>query len=280
MQELLFILPGIIERSLIFSIVMFGMYLSSRILKFDDVTVEGSFGVSGAVTAALLTHGIHPIISTLIAIFVGGVAGAITALLHTKLRFNQLISGIIVSTALFSVSLKVAASNVPVTESNIFDFAIAKLLILIPINIALIVLIRWFLQTEIGFMIRATGINQQVVRMLGKRVDRFIILGLILSNMCNALAGSLFVQYVGFFSIWNNVGILIIALAGLILAETVSKELSVNMLLGAFAYQLIIATTFELQLDQDWNKMVTALLIIALIAAKQYLAKITVEKTC
>src|SRR5690606_308469 len=101
-------------------IVIIGMHLSSRILHFDDLTVEGSFGLGGALTTAALLAGINPIASTLCALIAGGLAGATTALLHTKLQFNQLMSGIIVTTALFSVSLKVGGANMPLPHRTIF----------------------------------------------------------------------------------------------------------------------------------------------------------------
>lgn len=279
MHELLIIGTSIAERGLIFAIVIMGMYISSRILQFDDLTVEGSFGLGGALTAAALLAGINPIVATVAAMCVGGIAGAATALLHTKLQFNHLMSGIIVTTALFSVSLKIGGANMPLSGTTIFTYLPLHATVLLSIiSLGLLYAIKWFLETEVGFVLRATGVNQQMVRMLGKNVHNYILLGLIVTNMFNALAGSLFVQYVGFFSIWNNIGVLIIALAGLILAETVSEQLGINIVIGSLLYQAIITTTFELQLDQDWNKMVTALLIIALIILKKQYSKPDLEQ--
>lgn len=283
MHELLLIGTGIIERGLIFGIVIIGMYITSRILHFDDLTLEGSFGLGGALTATCLAYGMHPISSLCIALCAGAIAGAMTALLHTQLQFNQLMSGVIVTTALFSVSLKVGGANKPLFGNTIFTLVplpLATLICLTVITLMVLYLIRWFLTTEMGYVLRATGTNQQMVRMLGKRVNIYILLGLTLSNMLNALAGSLFVQYVGFYSIWNNIGVLIIALAGLILAETFNTKFGPALLIGSFLYQAIIVTTFELQLDQDWNKMITALLIVALIAWKKLYTQSSVEKTC
>jgi putative ABC transport system permease protein len=283
MHELLLIATSIIERGLIFAIVIMGMYITSRILRFDDLTLEGSFGLGGALTATCLTHGVHPIITIIIALCAGAIAGAATALLHTKLQFNQLMSGVIVTTALFSVSLKVAGANKPLLGDTLFTlvpFPFATLITLTIIALSILYLISWFLDTQMGYVLRATGANKQMVRMLGKKVNIYILLGLALSNMLNALAGSLFVQYVGFYSIWNNIGVLIIALAGLILAETFSTAFGPALLIGSFLYQAIIVATFELQLDQDWNKMITALLIVALIAWKKLDTQSHVEKTC
>lgn len=277
MHDILILLIGIAERGFIFSLIIMGMFLTSRILKFDDLTIEGSFGVGGALTAALLKLHISPVTSTLSAMLIGGIAGLCTALLHTKFKLNNLMSGIIITTALFSVSLKLASANVSLGSLTIFHslpaFPLSTCIVLASVSITSLYALHWFLQTEIGFMVRATGANPIMISLLGKKVDTYIIIGLVLANMLNALAGSLFVQYLGFFSIWNNIGILIIAFAGLILAETWSKHLGINLLLGSILYQMIITTTFELQLDQDWNKMVTALLILSLILWKQLTTK-------
>jgi putative ABC transport system permease protein len=292
MHELLLIGTSIIERGLIFGIVIMGMYITSRILRFDDLTLEGSFGLGGALTALCLAYGMHPIVSICLAICAGAIAGAMTTVLHTQLQFNQLMSGVIVTTALFSVSLKIAGANKPLLGNTLFTLIpvpFATLILLTIIAGALLYLISWFLKTEMGYVLRATGANKQMVRMLGKKVNIYILLGLTLSNMLNALtlsnmlnalAGSLFVQYVGFYSIWNNIGVLIIALAGLILAETFNTNFGPALLMGSFLYQAIIVATFELQLDQDWNKMITALLIVALIAWKKWHSGPHGEKTC
>ena len=104
---------------------------------------------------------------------------------------------------------------------------------------------------------------------LGKNAHAFKIVGLMIANAITALSRALFVQYVGYFSIWANVGMLIISLAGLILAEAFGKGFGMHIIAGALAFQGIVAATFELNIDQDWNKLITALLIVTLIAFKK-----------
>jgi putative ABC transport system permease protein len=130
--------------------------------------------------------------------------------------------------------------------------------------------IQWLLKTECGFLFRAVGDNQQMLINLGKNPHHYTIATLMLSNALTALSGALFVQYVGYFSIWASVGILIIALAGLILSENFGRGFGINMLIGAIIYQAIIAATFEFNVDPEWNKLITALLIICMIALKQH----------
>lgn len=271
------IIKGIIERGLIFSITVMAIYITSRIIRFDDLSVEGTFGLGGALMALLLTYNVSWIIAFPVVIIAGATAGIVTGLLHTKLKLNNLISGIVVTTALFSINLKIAGSNMVIGNKNtIFDLIAGatniKLIILLPLIYGLLILIKWFLHTECGFLLEAVGDNPQMLTNLGKNADTYTIAALALANGLTACAGALFVQYVGYFSIWSGVGILIIALAGLILSEAFGKSFESNLLVGAILYQAILAATFEFNVDPEWNKLITALLIILMIAAKKHSA--------
>jgi len=278
MIELLHIAQGIVERGLIFGIVVAGVYIASRIISFDNLAVEGGFGLGGALTAQAIIVGINPWLGLLAAALIGAISGLATGLLHTKLNLNNLISGIVVTTGAFSIMLKIAGSNMSLAGKNtIFSLVptalmpYQSLIMLSLMSIVLFVGINWFLKTEIGFLLRAVGDNPQMLTNVGKSVHAYKILGLILSNTLAAISGALFVQYVGYFSIWASVGILIMGLAGLILAESISSKFGMVLIVGSIMYQAIIALTFEMQLDQDWNKLVTALLIVALIVLKNNL---------
>lgn len=280
MTELLHIAQGIIERGLIFSLIVAAVYLASRLIKFDNLAVEGAFGLGGAITAVLISYGINPWTTLIGAIFAGAFSGLVTGLLNTKLKLNTLISGIVVTTGLFSVTLKIAGSNM-ILHGNptIFNFIPSilepyqSLIILTMICTILFSLINWFLKTEIGFLLHAVGDNPQMLTNVGKSIAGYKTLGLILSNTLAALSGGLFAQYTGYFSIWASVGMLIIGLAGMILAQTFSANFGAAIVIGSILYQTIIALTFELQMDQDWNKLITAFLIILLIVIKQQLNK-------
>jgi putative ABC transport system permease protein len=272
------IIQGIIERGLIFSVSVMSIYLTSRIIKFDDLSLEGSFGLGSALTALLLVNYTIPcLIAMPIVIIAGALAGLATALLHTQLKLNNLISGIVVTTALFSINLKIAGSNMLLkTAPTLFDLipisaiATMKIIVLAPIIGALLLFLKWFLSTECGFLFTAVGDNPQMLTNLGKNPKLYTIATLMLANALTAFSGSLFVQYVGYFSIWSSVGILIIALAGLILSETVARGFGFSLLIGAILYQAIIAATFEFNVDPEWNKLITALLIIIMIALKRH----------
>ena len=280
MIEFLQVSQGIVERGLIFGIVVASVYLASRLINFDNLAVEGAFGLGGAITALLISWEINPWIGLIAAVFIGVLSGIATSFLNTTLKLNNLISGIVVTTGAFSIMLKIAGSNMALSgKPTIFTVMPSflapyqSLILLIILCVIIFSSIAWFLKTEIGFLLHAVGDTPQMLINVGKSTSRYTIVGLMLSNTLAAVSGAIFVQYVGYFSIWASVGILVIGLAGMMLAQAVSTRFGVALLIGAIAYQAIIALTFELQLDQDWNKLITALLIVVLIALKQLLNK-------
>lgn len=280
MIEIIEIARGIIERGLIFGIIVAGVYLASRLIKFDNLAVEGAFGLGGGLTAYLITHHIHPIVSLVAAACIGALSGIATGLLNTRLKLNNLISGIVITAAAFSITLKIAGSNLTVGGMpTIFTLmptdlaAYGTFLTLLLLCTALFYCITLLLKSEIGFLLHAVGDNPQMLTNVGKNVHFYIILGLVLSNTLAAISGSLFVQYAGYFSIWSSVGILIIGLAGMMLAQAINAEFGLALLVGSIIYQAIIAVTFELQVDQDWNRLITASLIVLMIILKQSIHK-------
>lgn len=280
MIELLQMLQGIIERGLIFSMVVASLYIAGQLIKFDNLSVEGAFGLGGASTAYLIYHGYNPWFALSVSICLGGLSGLVTGWLHTKLKLDKLISGIVVTTGLFSIALKIAGSNMSFAgKSTIFScipsmfFAYSTLFVLLTMSLTFCFLIRWFLKTEVGYLLQAAGDTPQMLTNIGKSVDFYIIMGLVISNMLAACSGSLFVQYSGYYSIWSSVGVLIIGLAGMIIAQNISSQFGVVLIIGSILYQAILALTFELQLDQNWNKLITAVLIVLLIVVNQSFKK-------
>lgn len=290
--EFLHTTQAILERGIIFWFVVAAVWLSSQLLKFDNLAIEGAFGLGGAVTAFLIVADFSPILVLIAAFFSGVLSGVFTALLHRKVGLNNLISGIVVTTGLFSILLKIAGSHqslaghdtiftlvpyygrfVPVGRYLRHYVPIYPLFPLMFIIGFFFSTMRWLLTTEFGYLLHAVGDNRQMITNLGKSVDFYLMAGLGLSNGFAAVAGSLFVQYTGYFSIWTGVGMLVIGLAGMIIAQTISKEFGRALAFGSILYQLIITLTIELQLDQDWNKAITALLIVLLIVVKQFIMR-------
>lgn len=272
MIETIEIITNAIEMGLIYSLVIIGVFITSRIIKFDDLSVEGSFATGGAIIAKSLILGLNCWLGITAAIITGAVVGLMTGLLHTKLKINNLISGLIITTAMFSINLKTAGANISLTSTtNIFNSLIQdnNLLILLPISLLVLFATKWFLNTETGFMLKTVGCNPQMLTTLGKNIDTYKIMGLCISNSMTALAGALFVQYTGFFSITGSIGTLIIALAGLMLGEIINKKIGLGLIIGAILYQIIFTITIELQLDPAWNKLITAIIMVLLLLLKR-----------
>lgn len=269
------ILFGILERGLIGSFVVMGIYLASRVMKFDDFSLEGTYGLGGALVAWCLLSGFcNAWLSLGIAALGGALSGGVTGLLHTKLGLNRLIAGIVVATMLFSVSMTVGGANVGLGDAHtVFAETSTGELHHLPFLLILGLLIAagltWFMRTEVGFVLRSTGVNEQFVTSLGKSVPFYIILCLMLANGLSAFAGGLFVQYSGFFSVFVNVGILIAALAGCMLAELFRFNMFFAACLGSILYQVVIAMTIQLQVDPTWQKFITGLLIILILVLKK-----------
>jgi len=265
------IIISCINLGLIYSLVVLGVYLSSTVLKFDDLTTEGSFSAGGALAAILLTQGIPNGLSMPLVIIIGAAIGLVTGFLHTKLGLNNLMSGLVVSTALFSINLKLAGANLVVDSGHSLiqvGNSINAMIILALISIAVIGLVALLLRTEVGFLLRAVGSNPRMVCLLGKRVDGYKMAGLAIANSIIALAGMLSVHFTGFFSITGSIGILVIALAGLMIGQIMCKQSLIGVVVGALIYQLIIATTIAVNIDPTWNKLITAVLIVMLISIK------------
>lgn len=269
--ELLHVLLAVIMQGLIYSFVVMGVYLSSRVIRFDDLTTEGSFGLGGAITATLVVAGASPWLALIVAMFGGALAGMTTGLLHTRLNMNKLISGLVVTTALFSICLKLAGSNVALPAGvSIFPYQNSTLPIPSVLLLCVLVAICYWgikrlLFSEIGLLLKTAGSNSQMLISLGKSVAGYKILGLALGNSLTALAGALFVQWNGYFSITGNVGTLVIGLAGLILATMIKPKFSYGLILGAILYQAIFALTIEFELEPIWNNLIKAVFIVLLI---------------
>lgn len=274
MSSLMPILVGVLERGCMGSFLVMAFYLSSRIMKFDDFTLEGSFGLGGALATFALLKDLNPWASLLLGMLGGAMAGALTAVLHSKFQFNKLIAGVVVATMLFSVNLSLNGPNIALPSNksifngiNHWEYGISIFLILFSlIGAAFLAL---FMKTEIGYLIKATGLNRQFVTSLGKSTTFYLILTLSLSNGMSALAGGMMVQYAGFYSAFGNVGMLISALAGCILGEIFNGPIYLMCIIGSMLYQLIIAMTIEFQVNPSWQKLITGLLIIFLLVLKK-----------
>lgn len=266
---------GSIELGIIYAIMALGVFISFRTLNMPDLTVDGSFVLGAACSATLCSSG-YPLLGLLLAFIAGGLAGSITALLHTKLKIQALLAGILVMLGLYSVNLRVmlGRANIPlINKTNLFSILEGTVLetyarLIIPLIILLLMafLLYLFLETRFGFVIRATGDNDQMVRALGVNTDFTILMGLALSNALVALSGAMVAQYQSFADISMGVGMVIIGLASVIVGEVLfgSKTLRrrlIAVMLGAILYRLVIALALEMGMPATDLKLISAVIV-------------------
>ena len=274
-------LIGVIELGLIFGFVAIGVYLSLRILDFPDLSVDGTFPLGAATCAALIVAGVHPLLATIAAMLVGGAAGLVTAWLSTHLKFMNLLSGILVMTALYSVNLRIMGRpNIPLLgENTIFEefflplkaplgFLWRALPILVLISL-LGYALNCFLKTNIGLALRATGNNARMARAQGINDKAMIGLGLCLANGFVALGGAIFAQVSGYADVTMGVGTIIIGLAAVIIGEAIMpiRKIShaiIACIIGAILYRFVIASALNIGgsfLQASDLNLVTAILV-------------------
>jgi putative ABC transport system permease protein len=284
-----YVLPFSLYEGLVFGFVAIGVYLTFRVLGFPDLTVDGSFTLGGAVAAVLITDGVNPFLATLAAFGVGLCAGLATSLLNTKLRIPALLAGILVMVALYSINLRImGGANVSLLrEATIFtqvaEFLgvgtriVRSLIVAGVLAVIVFFILNWFLRTEIGLALRATGDNEQMVRGLGVNTDMTTILGVSISNGLVALGGAVVAQGQGFADVGMGIGMIVMGLASVIIGEALFRPKGVARLLlavlgGTFVYRLVISIALRLGMAPSDLKLITAILVIIALAVP-YLQK-------
>jgi putative ABC transport system permease protein len=270
-------------EGLVYGFVAIGVYITFRVLAFPDLTVDGSFPLGGAVAGILIIDGYNPWLATIAALCAGMCAGLGTSLLNTKLRINGLLAGILMMVALYSLNLRIMGrANIPLLrEVTIFD-QFSKLLgietgvtlsiILMVVLVAVILIIlNWFLRTEIGLALMATGDNEQMVRGLGTDTNMMTILGVSIANGLVALSGALVAQNQGFSDVGMGIGMIVLGLASVIIGEGLFRPRGVTAILlavvgGTFAFRLFVGIALRLGLRPSDLKLTTAMLVIIVLA--------------
>lgn len=281
-------LVSAVEAGIIFALMALGVYLTFRILNLPDLTVDGSFATGGAMAAVLIAGGTSPLLATLSATMLGMVVGSVTGLLHTKGKINALLAGILSMIALYSINLRIMGkANVPLLgeetvisqvgafESLIGDYAILLVMLLLVIVTKLI--IDWFLDTEVGLSLRATGDNEKMIRSFAANTDNTKILGLALSNGLVALSGGLWAQYQGFADVNMGIGMIVIGLASVIIGEAIFgaktvRRATLAVIGGAIIYRVIVALALRAGLDPSDMKLITALIVIVALVSPKIVA--------
>ncbi|TPK91507.1 ABC transporter permease [Mesorhizobium sp. B2-4-17] len=284
---------GAIELGLIYACVSLGVFIAFRVLNFPDLTADGSFPLGASVTAILIVHGHSPWAATIVAVLAGGLAGLVTAVLTIRFGILNLLAGILTMTALFSVNLRLmGAPNIALlNEETILSPARAwglPMWIATPMAMAIGVvvigaLLTWFLKSEFGLAMRATGANPRMSRAQGVSTDLHTYVGLALTNALIALGGALFAQSNGFADVTLGTGTIIIGLAAVILGETIFRTRSVAfMVIGAVVGAIVYRLAVSVALNSDWLgltasdlNLVTAVLVaLALMLPKARLGRL------
>ena len=274
---------SILEQGLIYGILALGVYITYKILDFPDLTVDGSFPLGGAITAHFLTGVMNPYLTLLLAFAAGAVAGICTGLIHVKCRVRDLLSGIIMMTALWTINLYVAGTaNVPLfsqqtifkndTLSNIIPEGVqayTTLIIVIVLVVISKILLDLYLETKSGYLLRAVGDNPTLVTSLAKDQGNVKIVGLAIANGLVSLAGSVFCQEERVFEISMGTGAIVIGLASVIIGTSLFKKLTLlkatsAVLIGSVVYKACVAIALR-NFEPQAMKLITAVLFLAIL---------------
>jgi len=268
---------GSLATGLCFALVAIGVYITFRILDFPDLTIDGSFPLGASIAAALIAGGANPFVSLPLAFAGGALAGIATAVIANRLKIHSLLASILTTTALISINLRVMGrSNIPLlNEATIFTpftrpfhqwlagltggelVKSSNNLLAILLAASIVILVKlafdWFMLTELGLAMQATGSNPQMIRSLGNDTSKMILLGLALSNGLVGFSGALFAQYQGFADVNMGQGLIIAGLAAVIVGETVFRPRSISgatlaVILGMIIYRIAIAAALNMKL--------------------------------
>lgn len=282
-----------IGQGLLFGVLGIGLFLTFRILDFPDMTVEGTFPFGAAVAVSAITHGVSPILATVLAMGAGMLAGLVTGLLATKGHMPLLIAGILTMTALYSINLRVMgkANLSLLNQPNLFS---AKILADLPpyfgsvvvgliVITVVIILLVLFLNTELGQGFIAAGDNRTMARSLGINPDNMQILGLVVGNGLIGLAGGLVAQNDGYADVSMGTGVIVIGLAAIIIGEVMFGNLTLSqrliaVVLGSIVYRFVILIVMKLGFNADDLKLISSVVLAIAIIVPQIDERVRLRK--
>ena len=273
-----------LTQGFIYAMLSYGIYITYKILDFPDLTVDGSFPLGAAVTALLLVNGVNPYLTLLAALAVGAAAGFVTGFIHVRLKVRDLLAGIITMTALFSVNLQIAGSNLSVARSIDTVFTAAptmalfgslslitrKLIVSIIIMLICKILLDLYFKTKNGFLLRAVGDNSALVTTLAKDMGRVKIIGLVISNALVALSGAVVCHEQRSFSAMMGTGQMVFGLAAVIIGTTLFRKMSfvkgtTAVTAGSVIYKACLQIAISLGLPANLLKLITAVLFLVIL---------------
>lgn len=285
------VISGAFELGLIFAVLALGIFISFRILDTPDLTVDGTFTLGAAVSCVLTVAG-HPLAGLFLSFAAGFAAGAMTGILHTKLKIQPILAGILVMTSLYSINMRIMGKkpNISLFDTNtvftparelISNKNIANILVCYTVTAVVFILLHLFLKTQLGMSLRATGDNEAMVRASSIDSDKMKILGLGSANALVSLSGAVYAQYSGFGDANGGIGMLVIGLASIIVGELIFGRRSVlrgmlSAVVGAVLYRFVLTFALKQGLESMDLKLFSALIVTAATAvpaAKYYIDK-------
>lgn len=273
-----------VTQGFIYALLSYGIYITYKILDFPDLTVDGSFPLGAAVTALLLVKGVNPYVTLPVAIAVGAAAGLVTGVIHVCFKVRDLLAGIITMTALFSINLQIAGSNLAVgrdvntiftaepvkTLFGSFTLLQRKLIVAFLVVIIVKILLDLYFKTKSGLLLRAVGDNDVLVTSLAKDKGRVKILGLVIANALVALCGCLVCHEQRSFSATMGTGQMVFGLAAVIIGTTIFREKgfvkgTTAAVAGSIIYKVCIQIAISIGLPANLLKLVTAVLFLVIL---------------
>lgn len=269
------VIQGALELGLIYAIMSLGIFISFRILNIPDLTIDGTFTLGTSVSAIFAVNG-HPVLGVIFAILAGGAAGCVTGFLQTKMKVQPILAGILTMTALWSVNLRVMGQkpNLSLFDkesifsglSRLMGDQFADLVMIALILIVSIVAIFFFLKTQLGMSLRATGDNEDMVRASSINSDAMKIMGLAIANAFVALAGAILAQYQSFSDVSGGIGMMVVGLASIIVGEAIFGRKSIlrsllAVVIGAVVYRFVLTIALRIGLEAGDLKLFSAILV-------------------
>ena len=274
---------SVLEQGMIYAIMALGIYITYTILDFPDLTVDGSFPLGAALSAVLITKGVNPILTLLIAF----AAGTLTGLIHVKLKVRDLLSGIIMMTALYTVNLRIAGrANLPIYNMttlfdndlvrSVFQGALAQfanVIIILVITLIMKFLLDWYMNTKSGYLLRAVGDNETIVTSMGVDKGTIKIIGLAIANGLVSLSGCIFAQQQRYFDVSMGTGTMVIGLASVIIGISLLKKVTflrvtTSVIIGSIVYKACVAIAIKLGMPSSDLKLITAVLFLIILVLR------------
>lgn len=279
---------SVLEQGMIYAIMALGVYITYKILDFPDLTVDGSFPLGAAITAIMISKGVNPLFTLPVSFLAGVLVGICTGLIHVKLKVRDLLSGIIMMTALYTVNLRIAGrANLPIyTQKTIFDNDFVNgifkgkagdystVILILILTVFMKYLLDWYMSTKSGFLLRAVGDNDTIVTSMGVDKGFVKIVGLAIANGLVTLSGCIYTQQQRYFDVSMGTGTVVIGLASVIIGTSLFKKITfwrvtTSVVIGSVIYKACVALAISLGLQSTDLKFITATLFLLILVVSR-----------